>query len=232
MGFVTNVMEDFENFLVVTLNEKQYSDMHKQEEKLLVLKASIDYRQTDIIYLMKEGYEYSKGTDMWSKKINFDYGKFPGEYRVSIKFPYDYPKKHPTIYCVPLFEGKSGKDYSSHLDLGNGGSVCIAGPSNHNPNSYWKSYMNAKGALLLAYHLITDEISRNEGSRKEIPVEGTVIGEIMKVVDKEVFIKEFLKPHKVKVDKSWTWGEIAHKTSKLSKTATDDLIKYYNKKKR
>jgi hypothetical protein len=225
MGFISNVFEDIESFLVNTLSEKKLLYIHNQEQKLLALQSSLEYRKTDMVYLVKNGYEYDKKHDVWYKEENINYGRYPGRYLFSIYFPDDYPTKPPRMLAEPL-----DKQKTSH-HVGGGGSLCITNVEGGLPDKYWKKYMNAKGALLLAHHLVTDEIHApkmkvENVKRDTLPIKGTVLKEIKKKISKDDFVNFFLLPNKVDVDTSYSWEEIAYVTSHSTKEVKSGMIKF------
>lgn len=92
--------------------------------------------------------------------------------------------------------------------------------------------MNVIGALKQAYHLVTDEIHNTNNTRRKIPIEGTIFSTLKRRVNKEEFIKDFAKPHKMDVDWTYDWEEIAYKLSQSGVKTKSDLVKYYNKTKK
>jgi len=158
MGFITNALEDYESFLVKIMMNKRLLEVRMEEDKLRELQQSLDYRKTDVIFLTQKGFEYNKGREEFIKVEDFKHGMFPGKYRIKIKFPNDYPRFPPDIYCIPLHSRK----VSQHILNRISGRICVSQHKHGSPGSYWKSNMNAKGALILAYHLITNEIQKEE----------------------------------------------------------------------
>jgi len=208
MGFISNVLEDFESFLIMTLGEKKLIEIQKVEEKVLALQTSVEYRKTDLIYLVKEGFDYDKKYKIWHKEVNINYGRYPGRYNINIEIPDNYPKKYPIISFKPLDNQKISQHVQSN------GSLCVSNVEHGKPNTYWKSYMNIKGALRLAYHLVTDETHTKKmtstPNKREIKVtKGTIFEDIGKIMDSRTFVGEFCEPRKIKVDKTWKWEEIA-----------------------
>ena len=226
MSFITNILEDCENFLIEVINEEKLFQVRKETEKLSIVKASLKQRQADILVLFQEGFNYSKIKDNFFKTENIDYGRYPGKYKITISFPIDYPLSHPNIRFRPLHNRK----ISEHIS--NTGSICLADEDHGQPWSFWKSNMNVIGALRQAYHLATDEIYRGDETRKKIPIEGTIFSSISKKVDTKTFVKEFAKPHKIAVDWTYKWEEIAYIVSQTKISTKNDLVKYYNKIKR
>ena len=236
MGFISNILEDFEKYLLLSISDSQLKVIREEKEKLNVLKVRLEYKETDIIYLTKQGFEYDKNKKKWSMIKTFDYGRYPGDYKITIEFRDDYPKSAPLIYAKPL----NGIRHSQHILDGN--IVCVASDRGHMPNSYWKEYMNVKGALLLSYHVIADNLDKNVKYNKEIAncnnkrlsedITGTIFEDIKKVVNKKTFIKEFLKEKNfIGITTTWTWEEIAFTFKTMSTKHKSDLIKYYKGKK-
>ena len=242
MGFVGNVLEDWENFLVETLSDKKVKQLQQQEAKLIALKESLDYRKTDLIYLVQEGFSFNQRRDEWSKVEKFDYGRYPGEYEIKIKFPDDYPRSIPNIWVNPL----GNIEYSYHIKAGHRGEVCLEANRWH--GHFWRNNMNAKGALALTRHLITGELENPTAAktevkkeekakiaevkkteqtgvpkaRKTLKIEGTIFEEISKLVRKEDFVQEWED-----IDNSWTWEEIAYDFSKAKINDKKELAEYY-----
>ena len=73
MGFVSNILEDFESFLVLTLSENKLRQLDSRERSLLALKSSLDYRRTDLVYLVQNGFEWDKKNGRWSKEEDIKY---------------------------------------------------------------------------------------------------------------------------------------------------------------
>ena len=228
MGFISNLIEDFEGFLLRKIAEGRMPAIERRETELLELKSSINYRRTDLTYLVQKGFTYSKIGDVWSKEEYIKHGKYPGRYRITIQFPDEYPARPADIRVYPKDKNRI---YSNHISSGSG-KVCVANRKHGSANSYWKSHMNVKGALQLVYHLITDEINQKYKTkeRKKVSLKGTIFEDLKKVVTKKELIKEFMKPKNIKVYETWKWEEIAYKVSKLSRTTKTDLVKYYNRK--
>ncbi len=226
MGFITNILEDWENFLIEVINEEKLFQMKKQEERLSLLTASLKQRQGDILVLFQEGFNYDTKKDKYYKTEDINYGKYPGKYKISVKFPVNYPKRHPDIRFRPLHHGKVSKHISSN------GDICLSEEEHGNPYSFWQPNMNVIGALKQGYHLVTDEIHTKENKRRKIPIGGTIFKSLSKKVDKKTFVAEFAKPHKIKMDWTYDWEEIAYAISQTEVNTKGDLIKYYNKVKR
>lgn len=227
MGFIGNVLEDAESFLVTSLNEKKLAGIQQKEGRLRAAETALEYRKTDIVYLMQQGFEYNKNSDKFIRTENIDYGKFPGRYRITVRFPPNYPQTPPDIRFKPLDRHKM---ISEHINEDNG-KLCLSNLEHGDRDLYWKSYMNIKGALRLAYHLVTDEIHAKKDARKKLATKGTVFQDLMKVVSKDVFIEEFAKKHIINCDKTYVWEEIAYATSQKNATVKSKLVKYYNEKK-
>ncbi len=233
MSFIKNKLEDWENYLVEMMNSQELSKIREEREQLNELKASIKYSRADINYLFQRGFGWEPKLKGYSKEEDIDYGRYPGKYRILVYFPDAYPRIHPTICFKPLF--KIEKDnVSHHIDRPNSnkwdaGEVCIAETQDGTANTYWKSNMNARGALMLAYGIITDEYARTRGSRREIPIQGTVFEKIRKIVSRNEFIEEFMKVHNINdIDRTFNWGELAYKVSQQSGMVKSELVKYYN----
>ena len=124
---------------------------------------------------------------------------------------------------VFLSQKKSSHIYSD-------GNICLAEARHGLHHSFWKSNMNARGALQLVYHLITDELHVKKKTRKELPINNNIYGDLMKVVKKDVFIKEFVKQRAKGIDDTYTWGELAYVTSKFNPTKKQELVDYCNSK--
>ena len=231
MGFIKNKIEDWENFLINSINFKEIYKMKQEKDELEILKKSMDYRQADVQFLFQEGFSWEPKKKGYFKEENINYGKWPGKYLISVHFPDSYPKTAPVICFEPLFTNKS---ISPHIHGHNGYKwhVCIAQSEGGSSQSYWKEYMNARGALMLAYSIVTNEYKRTNGSRREIPIKGTVFDRLKKVVSKEVFIKEFMEAHKIMVDKTFTWGELAFKVSQTESKIKSEVVMYYNSKRK
>lgn len=229
--FLVNLLEDFEGFLVETLSRQKLKQFEREREKMQALKSSLEYRQTDLIYLVKEDYEYKKRGDKWTKVENFTHGKYPGRYKFTIKFPNDYPKSYPIIYCKPLHS----RDISPHI-MNERGGICIASQKHGKPNTYWNSNMNAKGALMLAKHLITDEINApkmaevKRAKRKTKSIKNTVFEELSKIMSVKTFNNEFAKAKRLKIGDDWKWNEIAYKFAECSVNAKKDVLRFYSRK--
>ena len=230
MNFIKNKLEDWENYLVEILNSQKLSKIRMEQQQLNELKASVEYRKADINYLFQRGFGWEPKLKGYVKEEDIDYGKYQGKYRVLVHFPDAYPKIHPIVCFKPLFKGK----YSHHILSANSsrwdaGAVCIAKNDGGLPGTYWKSSMNARGALMLAYSIVTGEHFRTKGSRREIPIHGTIFEKIKGVVSKDKFITEFMEAHKINdVDRTFNWGELAYKITQQSGKVKSDLVKYYN----
>lgn len=223
MGSLANTLEDFESFLTECLNKDEHSAIREAGVKLKMQQKSFEYRKADLVDLILDGFMYNKAKNEFTKTEDIDWGKYPGKYKISVWFPEDYPKSPPQIRFKPLFTGQ----YSSHILSGS--RVCIARKEHGDPDTYWKSNMNARAAVRLAYFVITEEIERKK-DRKQIPIEGNIYKDLMKVVTKEEYIKEFIKPKAKEVDNSYSWGELAYVTSQFKTTDKGLLVEYYNKK--
>lgn len=238
MNFIKNKLEDWEDYLVEVLNSQELSKIRKEQKKLDELKASMEYRKSDIHYLFQKGFGWDPKLKGYVKEEDIDYGKYPGKYRILVHFPDAYPKVHPTICFKPLFSDFNKNPISHHLmNIGDSkwdaGAVCIAQVQDGNPDTYWKSNMNARGALMLAYGIVTDEYRRTRGSRREIAIQGTIFEKIRNVVGRDDFILEFMKKHNINdVDRTFTWGELAYKVSQQNSRVKSDLVKYYNARRR
>ena len=232
MSFIKNKLEDYENFLQEALMAKHLSKVRKESEQLDILRKSVQYMRGDIQYLFQEGFVWDEKDELYTKDEDIDYGEYPGKYKVSVSFPQDYPQAAPDIYFEPLFKGKSGVDYSKHIN--DEGHVCIAKYNgSHAPNSYWESWMNARGALILAYSIITEEYKKKEGSRRKIPIKKTIFESISKVVGKDEFIREFMVKNGIKdIDRTFTWEELAFKVSQEGSKIKSNLVSYYNLKRK
>lgn len=227
MSFVDNLLEDLEQYLIANLNQNKVDMLREQEQRLAALKSSYDYRRTDLIYLAKEGFDYDKRKDTWTKNVHIDYGRYPGDYAITIKFPQDYPQIPPRIYFMP---GPNVKNYSEHLM--HRGEVCIASKMHGMPNSYWKKYMNIKGALRLAYNAVTDDLA--DVKIPSEPIKGTIFEDLSKVVKKEEFIVEFILPlfSDTQINSGYTWEQIAAVLKKTTPETKKAMIAYYNLKKK
>jgi len=224
MGFVSNVLEDVDSWLSTKMSKDKLGSLHKKETELLALKESLEYRQTDLIYLVEKGFKYNKRKDLWDKIEDIRDGKFPGKYHFFVKFPKSYPKQHPIIDAKPLHNGK----ISSHIKPN--GKMCVANKEHGLPNTYWKQNMNIKGALLLARHLITDEIHTPKIKRRiKAKIKGTIFEDLAKQNHKKEFIKFFRDKT---IDITWKWDEIAYIYKKADMNVKRNLIKFYNKEKK
>ena len=226
MSFITNILEDCENFLIEVINEEKLLQVRKETEKLSIAKASLKQRQADILVLFQEGFSYNKITDKYYKTENIDYGEYPGKYKITVSFPVDYPQSHPNIRFKPLHAGKISKH------IRRGGGICLADVKDSSPWSFWRPNMNVIGALRQAYHLATDEIQKGDETKRKIPIGGTIFSSISKIIDTKTFVKEFAKPHKINVDWTYEWEEIAYAVSQAKIKTKSDLVTYYNKIKR
>jgi len=226
MSFITNILEDCENFLIEVINEEKLLQVRKETEKLSIVKSSLKQRQADILVLFQEGFNYNKIKDEFYKTENINYGRYPGKYKITISFPIDYPQSHPNIRFKPLHIGK----ISEHISRT--GNICLSNTEHGHPWTFWKPNMNVIGALRQAYHLVTDEIHKRDETRKKIPIEGTIFSSISKIIDTKTFVKEFAEPHKLIVDWTYAWEEIAYTVSQTKISTKNDLVTYYNKIKR
>ena len=68
MGFMKNLIEDMEGYLVRTMGDKKFKEIEEREKESLLLQSSLNYRRTDMVFLVKEGFEYKKHSDTWEKK--------------------------------------------------------------------------------------------------------------------------------------------------------------------
>lgn len=225
MGFIHNKLEDYENYLAEMLLEKGLGKMKRETEKLETLKKSVEYAKADIHHLFQNGFTYDDKHKKYTKEENIDYGKYPGKYRISVSFPESYPRSPPIVCFKPLFKGK----ISEHImDADGNGKVCIAKAEGSFPNTYWQSWMNARGALMLAYSIVTDEYKRTKGSRREVPIKGSIFENVSKLVSKDKFIENFMKKNGITdIDRTFTWGELAFKIAQKGQKARSELIKYY-----
>jgi len=227
MGFVANVLEDVDTWLSTKMSKDRNSALYKKETELLALKDSLNYRQTDLIYLVEKGFKYDKKRDEWNKIENIKDGKFPGRYHFFIKFPKNYPKTHPEIKAKPLHNGS----VSSHILRGN--YICVSKHEHGRPNTYWKQNMNIKGALLLARHLITDETHARKITKKKTNIEGTIFEDISKIKNQSKCKKDFIKYFKDnRIELNWSWEEIAYVYKKSDMNVKRELIKFYTKEKK
>ena len=222
--FIRNVLEDIENYWVETLNSEKLLRIRVEEDRVNQKQKSVDYKQTDIVYLAQEGFSYDSSKDWYIKEEDIDYGKYQGKYEIILKFPEDYPTSPPNIFFTPLFKGKK---ISPHL-IGDDYMVCISEKEHGREQSYWKKEMNARGALRLSYNIVAGTYNIREKTRKKVPLKGTIYEELQKVVKKERFIKEFIKKYIKEADDSYTWEELAFCTSQLSQTKRALVVDYYN----
>ena len=227
MGFIMNIMEDMESYIVNLMSEDSLIDIRRQQEKLNVFKQSLDYRMNDVVYLIKNGFTYKNNNQGFTKTENIDYGKYPGEYKISVGFPKDYPKSPPNIRFKPLFS--KGR---IHPHLSDNGTMCVAKVKHGAHNSFWRDNMNARGALRLAYNLVTGEIDKEviykkEKERPTLSIKGTILSRLKKAVSKDVFVKDFLKKINKEIDNTYSWKEIAFVTSKFNKQNKIKMIEYY-----
>ena len=217
-----NSWESFTDFLINKLSKNKEIYLTQRRKEVQEMITALEYRKADIIYLFEKGFKYDKEKDIFFKVENFNYGAYPGKYEISISFPNNYPKKHPTIKAVPLHKNK----ISIHLRRSTG-NLCVSAEKHGYPDTYWEEHMNARGALLLSYQLITGVL---EGKKSRIKLKGTIFEDLLRLTTKEKFIDNF-KHLKIMndVDKKYTWGEIAYVWSQGSTTHKQKLINYYNK---
>lgn len=246
MSFIINILEDIELWVVNRLLAEKNSDVTEKLELLERKQESLNYQKTDLIFLTKKGFELNVNNNSWVKTETFDYGKYPGRYRIEISFPSEYPKTPPIIKAFPL----GSINYTSHILSGN--RVCIAQyKGSDQPNSYWKKNMNAKGALLLAYHVLTDEISskkirdvKSELSEKQEriakQVEGmseklkdTIFESLMQVMTYQEFMDWYRRKYADDTDleNCNTWLQVSEVYKGFKPQAKNALIKLYNAEK-
>lgn len=185
-------------------------------------------QRTDLIYLVKRGYEYQKDRDVWVKIERYEQCKYPGRYRLEVFFPSSYPESPPNIYAYPLGSG----EYSEHILEHN--MVCVASKNDYRPNSYWKSTMNAKGALILAEHVITGELERSRPKKlvrlKKQRLEGDIFEEIRRLGGPKRLIEYLNENTHLVLPLGLSWEEIASRMSRTDVSTKRWLVRYLQTK--
>ena len=237
---VRNFFQDYENHLVNALSEEHLQQLRQQEEQLAQKKEVMEQRITDIHYLFQQGFIYNKQKERFEKTEHITYGRYPGKYFITVQFSKNYPVTPPLI----AFEPKGNFEYSEHIRAR--GKVCVSATHHGYPDTYWKHFMNIKTALHHSYHAVTGELERTIPQQKKeaqqqeqtppkpVPIKGTIYEDISKTITKKEFVTNFLKPHQLPGEETWSWQQLAATTKETNTKTKTELIKYYetNKNKR
>lgn len=231
MSFATNFTEGIRYSLIRKLSNGLVSDINLEIEKLRNLQRALDNQKSDFIFLFQNGFDYDEKKNIFHKEENIDFGRYPGKYLINVSIPEDYPREPPFIQFKPLFN-KNGDNVSPHIM--DDKQVCVAKKQDHNPDSYWSSTMNVKGALMLSYQVVTGELDKPikkkmEKPRGSVPIKGTIFYDLSKLMSEKDFVRKFKLEG---IDHTYSWNEIAYIVAKKPISTKKKLVEFYGRQKR